>query len=72
MDLTSNPSYSTQMEDAKPIIRPLIRDMVTMVQELHQKGREIAHEEQIERVLTLGVNPYRVIHREPGDKTPKS
>ena len=35
MDLTSNPSYSTQMEDAKPIIRPLIRDMVTMVQELH-------------------------------------
>ena len=51
MEITSCPSYSLEMDDSKPILRSLVRDAVTMVQELHEKNREKAREEMMERVL---------------------
>ena len=51
MEITSSPSYSLEMTDSKPIIRSLVRDTITMAQELHEKNREKAREEMMERVL---------------------
>ena len=48
MDITSCPSFSTEMETLKPIMRSFIRDMVTMAQDLHEKNQEFAREARIE------------------------
>lgn len=66
MEVSSSPSFSTEMLDSKPIIRSLVRDSITMVQDLHEKNREKAREAMIERVLTCGLLKYDVIYREPG------
>lgn len=44
VDITSCPSFSTEMVDAKPVVRTLLRDTVMMAQDLHEKGREKARE----------------------------
>lgn len=69
MDITSCPSFSTEMNDAKPIIRTMIRDLVTMTQELHEKNREMARESRMDQVLKCGKLPYATIYREPGDRS---
>ena len=51
MEVTSCPSFSLEMADSKPIIRSVVRDTVTMAQELHEKNREKAREEMMGRVI---------------------
>ena len=69
MDITSSPSFSTEMETLKPIMRSFIRDIVTMAQDLHEKNREIAKESRVEQILRCGMLPYTTIYREPGDRS---
>ena len=66
MEVSSSPSLSTDMVDSRPIIRSLVRDSITMVQDLHEKNREKAAEAMIERVLTCSQLKYDVIYRDPG------
>ena len=35
MEVTSSPSLSTEMLDSRPVIRSLVRDAITMAQDLH-------------------------------------
>ena len=68
MDITSCPSFSTEMVDAKPVVRTLLRDVVVMAQDLHEKNREKARESRMDQVLGCGQLNYKILHREPGDK----
>lgn len=69
MDITSCPSFATDMDSTKPLIRTLIRDVVTMAQEIHEKSREMARECRVEQVANCGKLPYVTIYREPGDRS---
>ena len=44
MEVSSCPSFSCEMDDAKPVVRTLLRDCVTLGSDLHQKNREKASE----------------------------
>ena len=44
MDVTSNPCFSTGLAAKKTLIRTLIRDVITIGSDLHEKGREKASE----------------------------
>ena len=44
MDVTSNPCFSTGLTANKALIRTLIRDVITIGSDLHEKGREKATE----------------------------
>ena len=35
VEVTSCPSFSTEMDDAKPVVRYLIRDVITMIRDIH-------------------------------------
>ena len=47
----------------------MIRDVVTMAQELHEKNREMARECRVEQVSKCGKLGYTTIYREPGDRS---
>ena len=40
MDISSNPYYGTEMEDSREFLRLLLRDVITMACDLHEKQPE--------------------------------
>ena len=39
MEITSNPSFSFEMEDSREFIKTLLRDVITMASDLHESGK---------------------------------
>lgn len=51
MEITSNPSYVTEMEDSMQFTRTLLRDTITMVADLHQIGKKEAPTQLLEKAF---------------------
>lgn len=62
MEVTSNPSFSTEMSDNKSVVRQLIRDVIIMTSELHEKNLNKARQTTLERALKCMSQPYDLLH----------
>lgn len=51
IDITSNPTYSTDMESNSSLIFNLLRDVCTMASDLHEFGNKFATQKRIDKVF---------------------
>jgi len=51
MEITSNPSFSTEMEDSQQFIRTLLRDVITLVNDLHESHKTRASHKMLEKAF---------------------
>lgn len=70
MEVTSNPSFTTEMSGSYPVVRQLIRDVITITSELHEKNIGMARQATLERAFLCASQPYDVLHQESGSNLP--
>jgi len=66
MEVTSNPALSTEMVDSTSVIHPMVRDVITMTSDLHEKNIDKGRNAMLERAFSCASQHYDVIYKENG------
>ena len=51
MDITSSPSFSFEMDDSRPFLQCLLRDVINMSCDVHESRKTMASQQLIDRVF---------------------
>ena len=64
MEVSTSPSYSFEMHASGEFLKTLLRDVITMVSDLHQVNKTTADKEYIQKVLECATQPYQIVYQE--------
>ena len=64
MEVTSDPELITDLQDSKAVICPMIRDVITMASDLHEKNITKARQATLEKAFGCASIHYDVIYKE--------
>ena len=62
VDINSNPNFATNMTGSKDVIYTLLRDVATMVSDLHEPGTTRGKPDLVEKVFKCAQQEYDIVY----------